>query len=124
MNQSPIFTLKKNKKTYYSLIMEAINESSDGKLKISEIYSYIIETYPQFNKDKKRWQNSIRHALSSKKSFVKTLPKLKSSIRGSLWSINRDETEKLPRRKKNRYLCETDQFRRMVHEQYMKLFDA
>ena len=53
------------------------------------IYDYIMETFPYYKqtKNKKGWQNSIRHNLSLHKVFVQT--DLKSKIgKGSYWTLD------------------------------------
>lgn len=66
--KSPIFNYKQvkknNKRTYYDLIGEAIKSSSTKKMKVSQIYSYIMKNYKMFSNNTDKWQNSIRHALS------------------------------------------------------------
>ena len=57
--------------SYAGLIGQAILASSDGRLSLAEIYSWISSVYPYYERGDRGWQNSIRHNLSLNKSFVK-----------------------------------------------------
>ena len=59
--------------SYGELITMAIQNSSNGKLNTTQIYEYIEDNFPYYrnHKSKKSWQNSIRHNLSIKRSFLK-----------------------------------------------------
>lgn len=78
--------------SYAQLIIEAIQAAPEKKLKLSEIYAYIVEKYCYFRTiSKNGWQNSIRHNLSLYQYFVR-IPesKTKGSSKGSSWKV--DET--------------------------------
>ena len=61
----------KPKMSYDDLIAEAINNSSNGMLPLSDIYNAISTKYPYYKLESKSWQNCIRHNLSLSNIFVK-----------------------------------------------------
>ncbi|PWZ01241.1 hypothetical protein BCV70DRAFT_91462 [Testicularia cyperi] len=60
--------------SYASMITQAIASSSEGRMTLREIYTWISSNfagYPMSGPDSQGWQNTVRHNLSLGKIFVK-----------------------------------------------------
>jgi len=79
--------LKKPKMSYKKLIFSALIDSPDRRLKLTEIYDWILERYPAFTANKNGFQNSIRHNLSLNKMFVKE-GGVSEAGRGGYWTVD------------------------------------
>ena len=70
------------KKTYYSIIIESIENSPNKEQYVHEIYEYLYANYSEYLHA--NWKNSVRHALSYKKIFLHN----KTSTRVGTWRVN------------------------------------
>ena len=79
--------LKKPKMSYKKLIFSALMDSPGRRLKLTEIYDWILERYPGFRANKNGFQNSIRHNLSLNKMFIKE-GGVSEAGRGGYWTVD------------------------------------
>ena len=57
--------------TYKSLVIEALQNSSDGKMRLENILDYLSKKYPHLSSKKKKLENAIRTNLSIHKLFCR-----------------------------------------------------
>jgi hypothetical protein len=74
--------------SYVAMIAMSVQDSSEGKLRLSRIYEYIREKFPYYRHIKsKGWQNSIRHNLSLNDCFVKLPSEGGPERKGNYWTL-------------------------------------
>ncbi|KAG1049900.1 hypothetical protein G6F46_003470 [Rhizopus delemar] len=76
--------------SYATLIAHAILCSKDGRLTLSDIYKWISEAYPFYQRSNKGWQNSIRHNLSLNKQWFTKLDRRPTQAhpgKGGYWTL-------------------------------------
>ena len=79
--------------SWYKLIIEALNNSSNGMLLVSDIYKAISAKHPYYKMETKYWKRSIPTYLSKCKIFVKEGDT-------KYWKLDQQELKKTPWMKK------------------------
>ncbi|XP_061142160.1 forkhead box protein N2-like isoform X1 [Syngnathus typhle] len=82
--------------SFSSLIFMAIEDSTDKRLPVKDIYGWIVDKFPYYKTASAGWRNSVRHNLSLSKSFCRMdRDKSQSAGKGSLWRVNPDHRTSL-----------------------------
>ena len=74
--------------SYSALIAMAILSSPKKMASLLEIYKYVIQSFPYYKEENKKWKNSIRHNLSLNKCFQKVPRKTEPAAKGNYWIID------------------------------------
>ena len=77
----------------------AIKESTEKRLTLSGIYQFIIGKFPYYEKNKKGWQNSIRHNLSLHSKFKRV--QNEGTGKSSWWMVNYEAAKQAKKKQKN-----------------------
>ena len=84
--------------SYAQLITEALNNTWEKTLVLSDICKAINNKYPYYELETQGWQNSIRHVLTVNKKFVRG--EAKSGLvdnRGGYWKLTEDHSISAPK---------------------------
>eukprot|EP00112_Aurelia_sp_Birch-Aquarium-sp1_P021250 Seg567.7 transcript_id=Seg567.7/GoldUCD/mRNA.D3Y31 product="Forkhead box protein B1" protein_id=Seg567.7/GoldUCD/D3Y31 len=79
--------------SYVALCAMAIHSSPNKMMTLSQIYKFITDNFPFYQKNSTKWQNSLRHNLSFNDCFIKVLRGTEHGGKGSYWTLHPDCAE-------------------------------
>lgn len=82
--------------SYATLIAMAIEAAPERKLSLNDIYTWISEHFPYYNRVGRGWKNSIRHNLSLNKCFRKVPRPPGDPGKGSYWTMDKQPEHIMP----------------------------
>ncbi|KAK7576480.1 hypothetical protein V9T40_012766 [Parthenolecanium corni] len=102
--------------SYISLTAMAIWSSPEKMLPLSDIYKFISDRFPYYQRNTQRWQNSLRHNLSFNDCFIKIPRRPDRPGKGAYWALHPAaldmfENGSLLRRRKRFKLMKSDKDR-------------
>lgn len=108
----PLEYREKPAHSYSHLITESLRGHPQG-LSLADIYEAIMELFPYYRYCQPGWQNSVRHNLSSSKSFRK----VSKEGKGWLWGLDEDYLAEKERQKQRAALRHQQQQQEAVQRQ-------
>ncbi|VDP85181.1 unnamed protein product [Echinostoma caproni] len=81
-------TITKPPFSYITLIVSAMSSKPSKHITLNEIYAWIMSTFAYYRKNTRRWQNSVRHALSFNDCFIKIPRPSGEAGKGCYWTVH------------------------------------